>query len=190
MGYSSGTRGLLGEAMSWVAAAGILAFGLMHYDEIRSATSAALGIQTQLSGHADADVPAGSPPRPAHSGGVVELTAERSGHFITNAEINGRPVEIMIDTGATFVALSHEDAERAGIYLTPKDFTHSVGTANGRARVAPVSLGRVAIGDIVVRDVQALVSEPGKLQTSLLGMSFLKRLSSFEMRSGTLYLKD
>ena len=188
MGFSSGTRGLLGEAMSWAAAAGILAFGLVHYDEIRAATSSALGIPTHGSGQT-AVVTTSTTPR-AHSGGVVELTAERSGHFIAEAEINGRPVEVMVDTGATFVALSHEDAERAGIYLTPKDFTHSVGTANGRARVASVSLGRVAIGDITVRDVQALVSEPGKLQTSLLGMSFLKRLSSFEMRSGTLYLKD
>lgn len=187
MGFSTGTRGLLGEAMSWIAAAGMLAFGLMHYDEIRAATSAALGIPSIASMHSGADQDAG--PRTG-SGGTVELTAERSGHFITTAEINGRAIEIMVDTGATLVALSHEDAERAGIYLKSQDFTHTVGTANGRARVAPVTLGRVSIGDITVRDVQALVSEPGRLQTSLLGMSFLKRLSSFEMRSGTLYLKD
>lgn len=189
MGLSSGTRGLFGEALSWVAAAGMLAFSIVHYDEIRSATSAALGIPTTASGEVEPAARTGPDPK-AHSGGVVELTAERNGHFVTEAEINGRQVEIMVDTGATFVALSHEDAERAGIYLSPSDFTHSVGTANGRAKVAPVSLGRVSIGDITVRDVQALVSEPGKLQTSLLGMSFLKRLSSFEMRSGTLYLKD
>ncbi len=187
MGFTSGTRGLLGEAMSWVAAAGMLAFGLVHYDEIRTATSAALGIPSSTSGQHQAD---GDSARRDHSGGMVELRAERSGHFITTAEVNGRAVEIMVDTGATFVALSYEDAERAGIYLTSKDFTHSVGTANGRASVAPVSLSRVSIGDITVRNVQALVSEPGKLQTSLLGMSFLKRLSGFEMRSDTLYLKD
>lgn len=187
MGFSSGTRGLLGEAMSWVAAAGILAFGLIHYDEIRSATSAALGIPAIGDGAGDFDQ--NQTPR-AHSGGAVELRAERNGHFLAQAEINGRAVEIMVDTGATFVALSHEDAEHAGIYLKPQDFTHTVGTANGRARVAPVSLARVAIGDIVVRNVDALVSEPGKLQTSLLGMSFLRRLSSFEMRSGALFLRD
>lgn len=186
MSISSGTRGLLGEAMSWIAAAGMLAFGLLHYDEIKSATSAALGIPPP----SDAAEPHGKATPRASAGGTVELSAERSGHVVTTAEINGRPVEVMVDTGATLVALSYEDAERAGIYLSPKDFTHSVGTANGRAKVAPVSLGRVSIGDITVRDVQAVVSEPGRLQTSLLGMSFLKRLSSFEMRSGTLYLKD
>ncbi|NJR41508.1 MAG: TIGR02281 family clan AA aspartic protease, partial [Akkermansiaceae bacterium] len=76
------------------------------------------------------------------------------------------------------------------IYLRPQDFTHGVSTANGRAKVAPVTLGRVAIGEITVRDVRAVVSEPGRLQTSLLGMSFLGRLSRFEMRSGTLHLAE
>ena len=175
--------------MSWVAAAGIMAFAILHYDEIKSAMSSAIGVPPSI---ADGEVrgAAGHPAAPPRSvGASVELRAERSGHFHTEAEINGRPVEVMVDTGATLVALSYEDAERAGIYLTPKDFTHAVNTANGRAKVAPLTLDRVAIGDITVRNVNAVVSEPGRLQTSLLGMSFLGRLS-VEIRDGTLLLSE
>ena len=80
----------------------------------------------------------------------------------------------MVDTGATMVALTYEDAERAGIRLKPSDFTRGVSTANGVTRVAPVTLERVSIGDITVRNVAASVSERGRLQTTLLGMSFLE----------------
>jgi hypothetical protein len=73
-------------------------------------------------------------PRARHSGSVVEIHATRGGHFFTEVEIDGQPITIMVDTGATMVALSYEDAERAGIFLNPGDFTLSVSTANGRAR--------------------------------------------------------
>ena len=79
----------------------------------------------------------------------------------------------MVDTGATMVALSYEDAERAGVYVRPADFTMRVNTANGIARAAPVTLDEISLGDITVRNVRAAVSEPGRLQGSLLGMSFL-----------------
>ncbi|KAB2940853.1 MAG: TIGR02281 family clan AA aspartic protease [Hyphomicrobium sp.] len=135
--------------------------------------------------------------RPAQPGGktaslgsIVEIEAEKNGHFNTEADINGRPIEVMIDTGATMVALSYEDAERAGLMLNDKDFTRAVSTANGVARVAPVTLDRVSIGSITVRDVPAAVAERGRLKTSLLGMSFLSRLSRFDMRSGRLVLQQ
>jgi aspartyl protease family protein len=88
------------------------------------------------------------------------------------------------------VALSYEDTERAGIYLSDSDFTRAVSTANGVARVAPVTLSRVTIGDITVRNVPAAVAEPGRLKTSLLGMSFLSKLSRFDMRSGRLVMQE
>ena len=71
-----------------------------------------------------------------------------------------------------------------------RDFTQMVRTANGVARVAPVTLDRVSIGDITVRNVPASVSERGMLGTTLLGMSFLKRPSSVDMRGGTLILQE
>lgn len=192
--FPSSARGLLAEALSWMVLAGICAASLVHFEELKSFTATALGLPPPgeaASRATSGDGVAAPHPAPANrGGGVVELRAEASGHIHTDAEINGRPIGVMVDTGATLVALSYEDAERAGIYLRPQDFTHTVSTANGRAKVAPVTLERVSIGDITVRNVKAVVSEEGRLNTSLLGMSFLKRLSSFEFRSGTLYLKD
>ena len=72
--------------------------------------------------------------------------------FETEAEINGRDIDVMVDTGASLVALTYDDAERAGIFVKPSDFTHRAQTANGIARVAPVTISRIQIGDITVRE--------------------------------------
>jgi aspartyl protease family protein len=88
------------------------------------------------------------------------------------------------------VALTAEDAEAAGIFVTDKDFTHRIQTANGTARVAPVTLDRVSIGDITVREVRGVVSEAGAMTVSLLGMTFLNELDRVDMRSGKLILQD
>lgn len=190
---TSGTRQLLREAVSWgvVAVIGIAAFS--HFESLKTGAERMLGLPTSAN-VAVAERAAQRPAEPAANiasiGSVVEIDAERNGHFNTEADINGRPVEVMIDTGATMVALSYEDAERAGIFLNDSDFTRAVSTANGIARVAPVTLDRVSIGDITVRNVPAAVAEPGRLKTSLLGMSFLSRLSRFDMRSGRLVLQE
>jgi aspartyl protease family protein len=189
MALSSGTRHLLREAVSWAVIAVAGAVVLTHFEEIKTGMVGALG-NIRSADVAAAPQAKANIPRARHSGSVVEIRAARSGHFFTEVEIDGRPIAFMVDTGATMVALSYEDAERAGIYLNPGDFTHSVSTANGRARVAPVMLQSVSIGDITVRDVRAVVSEPGRLRTSLLGMSFLGRLSRFDMRPGLLVLQD
>lgn len=122
--------------------------------------------------------------------GSVTLPAGKYGHFQAEAEINGRDVEVMVDTGASLVALTYDDAERAGIFVKPSDFTHRAETANGLARVAPVTISRIRIGDITVRDVPGVVSERGASERTLLGMSFLGRLSRVEMRGSTLVLED
>jgi len=188
MALTPGTQRLLREAGSWavVALIGVAAF--THFDELRSGTARLFGVPAPGEGGARQD-DAGEMAT-ARFGSMVEIKAGRGGHFNTEAEINGRPVEVMIDTGATMVALSYEDAERAGLYLNDGDFTATVSTANGVARVAPVTLDRVSIGDITVRDVPAAVAEPGRLKMSLLGMTFLNKLSRFDMRSGTLVLQD
>ncbi len=121
---------------------------------------------------------------------TVELRANRSGHFESRISINGRSVDAMVDTGATVVVLTYEDARTAGIFVGPADFKHSVSTANGSARVAHVMLDSVAIDDIVIRNVQAMVGEAGKMNTTLLGMSFLGRLGKAEMSRGLLILKE
>ena len=189
MALSSGTRSLIGEAASWLIAAGIVVSGLMYFNELRGIAGQALGISAPegQAAVAEAHVPASGS---ARAGGAVEIRAGQSGHYHTEAEVNGRAIEVMVDTGATMVALTYEDAERAGIRLNPSDFTRSVSTANGVTRVAPVNIERISIGDITVRNVAASVSERGRLRTTLLGMSFLSRLERVDMRSGVLVLED
>jgi aspartyl protease family protein len=186
---SSGTRSLIGEATTWLVTAGIVAGGLLYFNDLRSFIGGAAGIH-------DAPVPSAAravvgDKSPSSVGiGKVELTAGASGHYHADAEINGRPIEVMVDTGATLVALTYEDAERAGLRLKPSDFTRAMSTANGITKVAPVTLERVSIGPITVRDVAAAVSEEGKLRTTLLGMSFLGRLERVDIRSGRLILEE
>jgi aspartyl protease family protein len=123
-------------------------------------------------------------------GDAVTIPAGDFGHFNTEAEINGRSVDVMVDTGASLVALTYEDAERAGVFVRPSDFNRVALTANGQARVAPVMISEISIGDVSVRNVQAVVSERGASERTLLGMSFLGRLARVEMRAGTLVLQQ
>jgi aspartyl protease family protein len=182
MTISSGTRAVVGEALSWLAAAAICVAGFVYYSDFKAVTLRSLGYAEPRA--AEASAPA------TRSHGVVEIRAGESGHFHAEAEINGRSIPVLVDTGATMLALTYEDAETAGILLRPSDFTQSVATANGIARVAPVTVDRVSIGDITVRGVAASVSEPGRLKMTLLGMSFLGRLERVDMRAGVLLLQD
>ena len=189
MALSSGTRSLLGEAASWLTAAAVVAAGLMYYNDIR--TNVADGLGVAVTDHAPASAAVVEMPVPQRaSAGNVELRARSDGHYYAKAEVNGRPADVMVDTGASMVALTYEDAERAGVRLKPSDFTQSVSTANGTARFALVRLDRVSIGNITVRDVQAGVAERGRLSITLLGMSFLSRLDRVDIRSGTLLLTE
>jgi aspartyl protease family protein len=127
---------------------------------------------------------------PVPAGRAVSLPAGHNGHFLTTAQMNGRNVAVMVDTGASLIALTYEDAERAGVFVNPSDFTGRAMTANGVARVAPVTIARVQIGNITLRNVEGAVSERGASERSLLGMSFLGRLSRVEMRGSTLVLQE
>ena len=118
----------------------------------------------------------------------VRVGADARGHFVVEAAIDDRPVTMMADTGATLVVLSFEDAERLGLSPRVLDFSGRARTANGVARVAPLTLARLRVDDITLRDVPAIVAEPGALSVNLLGMSFLGRLKRFEMQGGELLL--
>ena len=110
-----------------------------------------------------------------------------NGHVMLNAEVNGSPVHFMLDTGASFVTLTPEAAEAAGLAPSTLRFSASVSTANGVVRVAPVRLREMRLGQLTVEDVDAVVVET-PLPISLLGMSFLKRLDSYGMRDGAFVL--
>lgn len=121
---------------------------------------------------------------------MTELDAVSGGHFITMADINGRDIKVLVDTGATAVALSYEDAEAAGLKPNSLDFDVRVSTANGEGKAARVKLRHVMINNVKVRDVEGLVLQEGVMQGTLLGMSFLSRLKSFSVSDGKLILKN
>ena len=186
MAFTPGSRQAVALATAWVVLAACTGLGAAFFSEIKAAAESVIG-------RPDAAVAtvAGSRERSAAvSGRTVELRAGAYGHFHVRAEINGSPVQAMVDTGASMIALRFEDARQAGIVVRDADFTHRVSTANGYARMAPVTIDRISIGDITVRDVSGAVLEPGKLSTTLLGMSFLSRLQRVDIRSGTLVLQE
>jgi aspartyl protease family protein len=96
---------------------------------------------------------------------------------------------MVLDTGASAVVLTPEAAKAAGLPLEVLAYSINVETANGRARAAPVTLDRISVGGITERSVPALIAQPGQLRVSLLGMSFLNRLESWEVRGDRLLLR-
>ncbi len=118
----------------------------------------------------------------------VTLKAGPGGQFVTRARINNRAIDVLVDTGATLVALTDEDARRVGVRPRRADYTVEVNTANGIALAARVQLNDVRIGGIRVRDVSALVLQPGKLQVTLLGMAFLGALKTVSLQGDQLLL--
>lgn len=121
---------------------------------------------------------------------IVALKADRRGHFATDLGVNNQFVKALVDTGASVVAFSHEDALKAGIRPKPGDYTVPMQTANGIVRAAKARIPEMRLQGIVVRDVEATIMPPGALHITLLGMSFLKRLKSFEMNGSTLVLRQ
>ncbi len=121
---------------------------------------------------------------------ATELKKDDSGHFRATATINGSDVKVLVDTGATVVALSYEDAEDIGLRPRNLDFNVPVSTANGIAQAASVVLERVEIDGVGVEGVAGLVLPEGALKGTLLGMSFLGRLSGFKVEDGVLHLKE
>jgi aspartyl protease family protein len=120
-----------------------------------------------------------SEPPPATNGSnsrSVTLSRGNGGHFWTDARIDGRRLELVVDTGASTIALRASDAARLGIHPTARDYSVKVSTANGVTKAALVQLERVEIGDITVRNVPALEHADDSLGVNLLGMSFLSRI--------------
>jgi aspartyl protease family protein len=120
----------------------------------------------------------------------ASIDADGGGQYATEVYINGAPVRMLVDTGATMVVISYQTASRIGLQVLNADYTGRAQTANGVAAVAPVTLREVTIGPIYLGDVKALVAAPDAGAVDLLGMSFLKRLASVEQRSGKLILRQ
>lgn len=119
--------------------------------------------------------------------GVIELPRAPDGHYYLSADVNGATLRFVVDTGATDIVLSRADAKAVGLNPDTLGYYGQASTANGIVRTAPVTLDRVAVGDIVDRDVRAVVNE-GDLFESLLGMRYLQRFTSIRIENGTLVL--
>lgn len=115
------------------------------------------------------------------------IRANGAGHFLIDADVERAKIRFLVDTGATMVVLSPEDARRAGLSEDRLNFSREVSTANGNVRVAPVTLRKFKVGQIVLRDVEAVVNS-APMRVSLLGMSFLRRLDGWQVKGDKLYL--
>jgi aspartyl protease family protein len=124
-------------------------------------------------------------------GGSLAVRIKRgwTGHFIANVRVDGERVDMIVDTGASTVVLRHEDARRLGVDVSELRYSVPVQTANGASYAARLRLPQINIGNVAVKNVEALVARPGSLHQSLLGMSFLSRLRSYEFSGDTLELR-
>ena len=125
----------------------------------------------------------------AGHGRRVQVVRGQTGNFALTASINDVRVPMVLDTGASSVVLTQEAAKAVGLPIEVLNYTIKVETANGRTHAAAVTLDRLAVGNLVERSVPALVVQRGQLKNSLLGMSFLNRLESWEVRGDRLSMR-
>lgn len=119
----------------------------------------------------------------------LTVNADYRGHYIVHPSIDSYRVRMMVDTGATIVALTDSDARALGVRPDRSAYNYPLGTANGVVRGARIRLREIRLGDILVRDVDAVVLPAGALGVSLLGTSFLRKLSGYEVQGGRMILR-
>jgi aspartyl protease family protein len=162
-------------ALFWVAVGLMLVVGYSYRFELRDVGDRI--IAEIVPGHV------------ASHGRNVQVVRGSSGDFGVAAHINGVKISMVLDTGASSVVLTQEAAKAAGLPIEVLNYTVNMDTANGHTRAAPVTLDRLAVGGLTERAVPALVAQPGHLKTNLLGMTFLNRLQSWEVRGDKLRMR-
>jgi len=179
--YAGGTGAMFRDAVTWLA----LGLGLVtlyaYKDELTPIAARVVG---EL-------LPGTAMTVEESSNGLTEVRIRRrlDGHFTATAEVNGKTISMIVDTGASSIVLRPEDARKAGIDPDTLTYRVPVMTANGRTVAARVWLDEVSIGPLDRTRVEALVAQPGTLAQSLLGMSFLSRLRSYEFSGDFLTLR-
>jgi aspartyl protease family protein len=131
----------------------------------------------------------GATASPANAPASVRIRRSAVG-FLANCAVNGAAVPMLLDSGAATVVLRQSDAEKAGVDVGSLDFDTPLKTANGMSYVAAVRLKSVRVGPLELDDVEALVAKPGTLNENLLGMSFLRRLESYEVAGDFVTLRQ
>jgi aspartyl protease family protein len=173
-----------GSTLAWVGL-GLIGLALLA-PRLPRAEAPAAAPAPPVAGFA-APAPAGSPAAssPGHGGAGRALTRSPDGHFYVEAQVNGARIRFIVDTGATMVALTPADAQRAGIAL-PSERAKAM-SAGGEVEVIPVTIDRIAVGPLEARGVRGAVAE--QLSVSLLGQSFLGQVGSVEIRGDTMVLR-
>lgn len=169
---------LAGMALITAASAGISAGAVVALSPKPPALRAARAEAPFL---ASIDAPSGATASKA-------ILKSPDGHFWADGEVNGRSVKFLVDTGATAVALTPQDAMKLGVDPAQLHYSYRVVTAGGQIRAASIRLSSITVAGARLDDVEALVIEKG-LDTSLLGMTYLGRLSRFEATRGALFLQ-
>jgi aspartyl protease family protein len=121
-------------------------------------------------------------------GRAIAIRQSSDGHYYVNVRVNGSDARLLVDTGATLTVLSKYQAERAGIFPSPSEYTANVRTASGIAKAAPVRLNELEIGEARLQNVRALVMDT-PANTSVLGIDTLQQFRSYEFRDGVLTLR-
>lgn len=122
------------------------------------------------------------------SDGSILIVRDAGGHFVLDGRTNGSKTHFLLDTGASAVVLTNEDARRAGYRDADLSFTVPVSTANGRTLVAPINIDSLTIGDHTIRDIRGFVAREGSLDASLFGMTALDHLKSWRIEGDQLIM--
>lgn len=120
---------------------------------------------------------------------AVDIPRKNGGEFAVRAKINNILAPMVVDTGATSVVLTYETAKTIGLPLELLEYNVELETASGRTRAARLTLDRLAVGSVVERSVPALVVPRGQSKSNLLGLSFLDRLESWEVRADRMTIR-
>lgn len=159
----------------WMAVVVVLLLGFTFRDELGF-------VAGRVTGELAPSQPVAVGPR------EMAVTQEADGHFYLAGTVNGTPVRFLVDTGASDIALSPADARRLGVDLSALSFTREFETANGVGRGAPFVADSLAVGPVRLTDV-AMTINAAPMRASLLGLSYLRRLDSYEVRGRRLYLR-
>ncbi len=182
IGWTYGVTRAVRDLASWLMLVTALAAGYNFREDLLSFGHMIVGeiAQPNLIGRTEAQTDGER---------AVRIKRRPDGHFIARTELNGFALAMLVDTGASTVVLKPADAQKLGIDIERLRYSVPVQTANGTTYAAPVKLKRVKVGPIQFNEVDALVSKPGALRDSLLGMSFLNRLKSYEFSGDFLTLR-
>ena len=180
-GYRGRMARAIRDGAMWALFGFILVAGYTYKDQL-------LPFTQRLAGELVPGTPVSVVPDEA-GGQAVRIRKQLDGQFVAQTHINGIPVNMVVDTGASAVVLKPDDARKLGVDIAGLTYSVPVQTANGTSFAASIRLRNIAIGPVQIGNVQALITKPGALHKSLLGMSFLSRLRSYEFSGDFLTLR-